>query len=193
VQIPLHTSTCLRLCQVVVPSGFGPSRGSRWAHGRAVCAHSGRSTRRVHFIKHTSAGSLGTKLTKLSVFRQSTHPPTYIRVQTPSPCRLLPWNFDASTQRVPTAFALVKVFLLDKVARKKSGMLALWENPRAAATATNPQPTVQRYSKPATPRLREKSIFGVDRGRGGRSSAGPMVGAVEEIGSRMPRLDGAAP
>ena len=86
VQIPLHTSTCLRLCQVVVPSGFGPSRGSRWAHGRAVCAYSGRSTRRVHFIKHTSAESLGTKL---SVFLQSTHPPTYIRVQTPSPCALL--------------------------------------------------------------------------------------------------------
>ena len=48
---------------------------------------SGAATRRVHFIKHTSAESLGAKL---SVFRQSTHPPTYIRVQTPSPCALLP-------------------------------------------------------------------------------------------------------
>ena len=76
VQIPLHTSTCLRLCQVVVPSGFGPSRGSRWAHRRAVCAHSGRSTRRVHFITHTSAGSLGGNFQFF--FRSPTHPPTYV-------------------------------------------------------------------------------------------------------------------
>ena len=38
VQIPLYTSTRLRLCHVVVPGGVGPSRGSRWAHGQEGCS-----------------------------------------------------------------------------------------------------------------------------------------------------------